>query len=553
MKRKHRLYTSALALSLLAGVPAVSASMMLPIVAAESTCTITIDGYESDVTYTAYQIFSGTPSEGDILSDIGWGTGINADGLKTALTEKGITAESSAADVAKIVTANTSGFLAAVRDNKKEGSGKANDTGAGTISGLQPGYYLITEKRGADGAEEAFIMEVVNTTTSIKPKTSSAPNREKHVHENGQDATNNLITVKDGSGYQDVADYAIGEEISFILTAGNVPTAEKIESWNKYVLTFTDTASKGLDITDVEARWAEINADTKEVTLGDLISEDLFNAVGPETAEDGKKTYTYTVTIKENGKYKATAHSGKSVVLLVKGKLNKDAAVNVPGSYDAANFNEYTLTYTANPEGEEKTTEADKTLVFTYQLDVTKVDGANADTKLTDAKFVLFKEENEVKTYYKVDADGNVSFVADKTAATVLSTDNGGTFTVKGLDEGTYYLEETQTPVGYNTLAGYVKVVVSANKLNTDYVDQTMDGVNGLTVTTTVVDKTTKETLDPNAEAQNGTTITVANNKGTKLPSTGGMGTTMFYTVGGLMVAGAAIFMITGKRMKKED
>ncbi len=551
MKRKHRVFTSALAFSLLAGIPA--AQTVLPVFAADQTtegCTITISGAESDVTYKAYQIFTGVPTKENnnmILSDIAWGDGVNSDKVLEALNKvEGLSNIVTAADAAKAAASKTQAFLTAVRTNKA-GDGIEASINEATketkIDVTEPGYYLITETRGT--TEEAFVMQVVDTDTTIKPKTNDSPVAEKHVHENTTGETTNKLMVAGETGYQDTADYAIGEEIPFILTADNIPTEEKLADWNNYRLTFTDTASTGLTLVSAEVHWATIDQN-KQVTVGDAIATGE-GEMAQVAVND--QTYTITVDIKKDGTYNGTGHDGQAVVVLLKGKLNDDAVLNVPGSFDEANSNKYTLTYTSNPEGETKTTPEDKTLIFTYGVDVTKVDGAKKDTKLTDAEFKLTNAEGK---YYKV-TDGTVSFVADATDATVLNTTKDGKFSVKGLDEGTYYLEETKTPAGYNSLNGLVKVVISSDKLTSDYADQAMTAVNDLTITTTLVNKESKLPLVTGDTGKTGKDITVENNKGTQLPSTGGMGTTMFYTVGGLMVAGAAVFMITSKRMKKED
>lgn len=169
-------------------------------------------------------------------------------------------------------------------------------------------------------------------------------------------------------------------------------------------------------------------------------------------------------------------------------------------------------------------------------MNVTKVDGTNNGTRLAGAKFKLYYEKDGTKNYAKVNLsegdnkDKITGWTATETEGTVLTTDNSGNITVKGLKEGTYYLEEIEAPAGYNKLTAPVKVDI-ANNPNSIYELKSVeaDGKAGTV-------------------AQAVGTITIANNKGSTLPSTGGMGTKLFYTIGGILMAGAAIVLVVRKR-----
>lgn len=557
MRRKHRLYSSALALCLLAGVPAAS-QVMLPVLAETQTgeCTITINNKEDDVTYKAYQIFAGTYStkEDGLLSDIVWGTGVDKDAVLNELTKEGstwgLTSSSTAEEVAAKVSDQTKkDFLAVVRAHT---TGTSAVNVGNTITVPSPGYYLITETRN-DGAEQAFILELAGKTAQINPKTAENPIAEKHVHENDSEAPNGLLKTND-LNYQDIADYTIGEEIHFLLTTQNLPSEEKIADWNEYFITFNDVKSDGLTIQDVQPKLATINADGTW-----SIGEDLTKFTKTDTA-DG---FTVLVKLKENNVYDKN-FAGKAVVLDVTAYLNNDAVAGVKDTYAESNFNTYTLTYTSNPEGQTETTDEDRTLVFTYQLDVTKEDKAT-QKKLQDAQFKLFRMNGESKEYYKEATDTKTLSFENVSAddATILTSNEEGTFSVKGLDEGVYYLEEVQAPDGYNKLSSLVKVTISAQK-NEEAPYAPAEGAaqspknfnTALSVTTELVANPgdSAASADGQGDLTAGTAgITITNSKGTHLPTTGGMGTTMFYTVGGVMVAGAALFLITGKRMKKEQ
>ena len=176
-------------------------------------------------------------------------------------------------------------------------------------------------------------------------------------------------------------------------------------------------------------------------------------------------------------------------------------------------------------------------------MDVEKVDGTENTKKLSDAEFVLKRNAGE-NTEYAVVTSGRLEKWVDSIAnATKLVTGVEGLVKVAGLDDGTYYLEETKAPSTYNKLSEDVEIVISATTAN----NQNWSG--------TASDALTKIDVTANGEKGEGNVnegsakVTVVNNKGSELPSTGGMGTTIFYVVGSILVLGAAILLITKKRM----
>ena len=202
-------------------------------------------------------------------------------------------------------------------------------------------------------------------------------------------------------------------------------------------------------------------------------------------------------------------------------------------------------------------TPEDKVIVFTYELDTTKVDGQDENTKLKDAKFVLLNSDGtKVAKITNDKFDGWQDLPPagddDKIAATdwftdtVLTSDDGGLFKIIGLDDGTYKLREIVAPSGYNLLSSDITVVITATTTN----GQTWTDGNASSALTKLA-----VTADGTAGTGNTSTgiagITVANNKGSTLPETGGMGTTIFYVVGAILVLGAGILLITRRRMNK--
>jgi len=206
----------------------------------------------------------------------------------------------------------------------------------------------------------------------------------------------------------------------------------------------------------------------------------------------------------------------------------------------------WTGTGTETPDDKGKTPE-DKVIVFTYELDTTKVDGNDNTIKLENAKFILSRKTAANADEYAKVTDGKLTgWTTTKGDATELVSGTDGLFKVAGLDSGTYYLTETQAPSGYNTLTDPIKVELTATTVN----NQTWDEVaaSALTELSVKADEVAG-TVD---EKKGIGSITIANNKGSSLPSTGGIGTTMFYVGGGVLVAGAGVLLITKKRAKKD-
>ena len=235
--------------------------------------------------------------------------------------------------------------------------------------------------------------------------------------------------------------------------------------------------------------------------------------------------------------------------------LNQNAEVGLPG-----NPNTVHLEYSNKPdqsgsgsgqpgdENETGNTPEDKVIVFTYELDVTKVDGQNAETKkLENAKFVLLnKTKNKVA---KVTADGKLDgWIAlpgenqPWDPSSVLTSDANGLFKVIGLDDDTYYLREIEAPTGYNLLANDVEVKITATTANGQ--DWT-DGNPATALTNLAV---TADNTSGTGSRHRIAAITIANNAGSTLPETGGIGTTIFYVLGSTLVVAAIVFLVTRRR-----
>ena len=179
--------------------------------------------------------------------------------------------------------------------------------------------------------------------------------------------------------------------------------------------------------------------------------------------------------------------------------------------------------------GDNQHTEHDTTTTYTWKLPIYKYhkDG-EAKKALAGAEFILYKGSDESNRDYAQVKDGKLTgWTKEKAKATTLISDADGKIAVEGLDADTYYLEETKAPGGYNKLAGPVTVVISH----------------------TVTDEGAHMTLTLKQGETNVEQVEIENKSGTELPSTGGIGTTIFYVLGSILVIGAVVLLIAKKRM----
>ena len=468
-------------------------SMGLTAFAKEATYTLTLTGTTTGHTYEAYQIFTGdlsTNAEGKkVLSNVAWGDGVTYSGKE------------SAADVAKALGDGTM-TIAQLEDkltlNKIEAKTVPSTEGRTVIGGLAAGYYLVKDQDGTQkdksDAYTKFIVQVVgDTEAAIK---SSVPTVEKKVKD-----TND--STGDTSDWQDSADADINDNVQYQIT-GTMPA--RIADYTSYKYIFTDTMSKGLTYT----------ANNATITIGDMDVTSSFK----ETVTPNKDGTTVTWACENlKGIKGVTLDENTKVVVTYSTKLNENAVIG-----SAGNPNEVDLTYSNNPnnggDGETGKTPKDKNIVFTYKMLVNKVD---QDKKsLPGAAFKLEKKNS----------DGSYNTVKEFTAGTETS------FEFKGLDDGDYKLTETTTPAGYNTIAP-IEFTISADH-DTDSADPKLTNLTG--------DVTSgKATFTVEKDAGSLTT-NVENNKGSTLPSTGGIGTTIFYAAGGALVVLAGAMIAARKR-----
>lgn len=509
-------------LALLAAFALVLA-MAVPAFADEVTCSITAPNNGHN--YEVYQIFTGTLSEDKgtkVLSDIKWGQNSKNRDAGANVGDK--VSETVLKEITDVATKSDSEKLDVIEKYVDLTAGKKFTTvNSGTTQNVPAGYYLIKDADHAydnqHNAYTQFIVEVAGKV-SFQPKTDY-PTVEKKVQENSK---TNSTTGDYGGKYNDVADYSIGDSVPFKLI-GSVPN---MSQYSTYKYTFHDTLAKSLTAPAKDDVKVYVSSDKAGTDKQDITSSFTVTVSGQE------------ITVHtEDLKAITGVSAGKYILVEYSAVLNSNAAINkenVTGT-DNGNINKVYLTYSNNPRNESEAgkTPEDTVIVFTYKIEATKVDG-ETNKELQGVTFRIYKMSGDDKWYAQV-ADGKLSgWGATANNDCVLTSGKDGKFSLAGLDDGTYFIEEITPLPGYNSIDP-VQIQVNGN---------TSNGQSGKGATSELAGVT----FTVGGESQNA--ITIVNNAGTTLPSTGGMGTTVFYVVGGGLMAVAVVLLVTKKRMENK-
>lgn len=375
------------------------------------------------------------------------------------------------------------------------------------IDNIDLGYYLVNGTATANGQSVTSLC-MLNTTTpdaTVNPKLSVP--------------TLDLTVYEDSEGqYGEVADYTVGEDVPFQIVS-TVP--ENMNGYDDYTYIIHDTLSDGFTFNDDIV-----------VTIGGtpLVEGTDYTVV---VSPDGQSISIDIITIKDQT-------PGAEVIVNFTAVLDEDFVI-----FNGENPNTAYLEYSNNPYDETSTanTPEDEVVVDTYEVTIIKYTGELiSPTYLADAHFAL-KLTNDTAAAaiaFVKEADGTYRVAtADEIAAGTTTTDlvspTGGMIPVAGIDEGMYYLFETQAPVGYNILEGAIPFEITR-----DY-----DTGKAYATASSVVATYTNGT-------ENGV-INVQNNAGVQLPETGGMGTTIFTVVGLVLMGAAVTVLVARKRMQRHN
>lgn len=555
--RRAAAFAAAVVMAACAAVP--MSSSFSASAAGNNTITITaVDGAAITHNYEAYQVFKGQYAAGS-LGNIDWGTGVDGTAILAELQSAAAPLDvfngaKDAKDVAEKLAAGVTkadddtlavAFAAVV--GKHLTAVKSGTYANGAITGLDDGYYLVQDASDSpsgtgetnSGAKTRFILKVAGGNVNVTAK-SSAPSVIKKVKEDDKTVTG-AVTVgayTANAQYNDVADYCIGENVPFELIS-TMPST--YDDYTSYFYQFTDTLASNFTLNTDSIAVKVVNADGEtSLTATDytVSSQD----------ESGK----FTITINDTKKI-TSIKKDSTIVVDYNATLNDTAEIGLPGQENKvdltySNNPNYTGDGASTPEGDKGKTPEDKVIVFTYELDVTKYLG-NEETKADaeDGTKAGFKLGNADGSKWAT-VDGNLritGWVDDVAAATEVTTDATGIFKFIGLDDGKYTLRETTTPTGYNTMADLTLTIGATTANNQVWSGTASDALSAIELTM----NSTNTAGDVNKGTVNGS---ITNQKGSSLPSTGGIGTTMFYVGGGVLVAGAGVLLITKKRAKKD-
>lgn len=520
--------------------------LLAALLAVAMVCAMAIPAFAYDTeevrahhSFEAFQIFQGDVSDDNTkISNVKWGKNItnSTDFLEKLTADPTISGEfnnpTTAQDVLAVISKwhdsddNSIAFARFVCHYLYSGAvdpgtsiPSSGDVVEIPIDGA--GYYLIVDTtyfKPGDSyhAYNSFLLKVNKGKFNlpIKPKFVK-PTVEKKVYDN------DINDISSAGGWGSSADHAINEKFKFQLIA-KLPKSDDraYDYYKEYAVLFNDTLSEGITYDKLDSVVIESNGDTYDIT---------------------KDSSKYTITESQNSfvvkipDVKACGaglnlNDGATITVTYTAHLNDKATVNTANSSNTTeNKNSVYLQYSNNPRIDTSLdqTTTSEVCVYTYQLNNTKYhDDATQGNELKGAGFKLYSDadcKNEVKLYQKDNFYFPIKDATDKDAVEMMISGQDGQFNVKGLDAGTYYLKETNPPKDYSACDD-TKIVISA-------------------------------THDVNHVSLSGNLSTTIINKkagGITLPSTGGIGTTIFYVVGGGLMVAAIVLLVTKKRMENK-
>ena len=523
--------------------------LLAALLAVAMVCAMAIPAFAYDTeevrahhSFEAFQIFQGDVSDDNTkISNVKWGKNItnSTDFLEKLTADPTISGEfnnpTTAQDVLAVISKwhdsddNSIAFARFVCHYLYSGAvdpgtsiPSSGDVVEIPIDGA--GYYLIVDTtyfKPGDSyhAYNSFLLKVNKGKFNlpIKPKFVK-PTVEKKVYDN------DINDISSAGGWGSSADHAINEKFKFQLIA-KLPASDDCayDYYDKYTVCFNDTLSDGITFDKL---------DTVEITNGDGGVSQVINNY---TLDPNDPQSSFKLSIDNVKTCVPDLNKGATITVTYTAHLNENATVNTEGGSNTTdNKNSVFLQYSNNPRIDTSLdqTPTSEVRVYTYQLNNTKYrDEVNENNKLEGAGFRLYSneactEEQEVKLYKKGNFYYPIKDATDKAQDAVeMFSDEHGQFNVKGLDAGTYYLKETNPPADYSACPD-----------------------------TTIVISATHDEHNVNLSGESNLNNKIINIKagGITLPSTGGIGTTIFYVVGGGLMVAAIVLLVTKKRMENK-
>lgn len=470
--------------------------------------SITIDNAVVGQTYNAYQIlylesYDATSGNYAYKANSAWATWLKTQTTYVSIDDQGYVTWVEGADAAAFAkAARAYAVLVDTETSKTAMTADATATATTTevkFENLKLGYYLVDSSLGT-----LCSLDTTNPDVTIKEK-NGVPENEKEVQEDSKVDANDPT-----KGWDSTNDADIGQTVNFQSTITAQAGAEN------YV--FHDKMSVGLTYVSVTGITLQGEKDTTATTVA-------TSNYTVKTGTDLTDGCTFEVVFTQA--FCDTLKANDKIVISYTATVNENAVVGLDG-----NKNESWLDY--GDETNTKSTPKSETITYTWDVDVLKYANGNESNVLEGVKFVLLNsDKSKVATVSNgkltgwVDVptagtDGKITWPAN----TVLTTGEDGKISVDGLDADTYYLREIEALPGFNVLSGDEEFTIEGAK---------EDAEND--------NKLKYETL----------VVKINNQSGTELPSTGGIGTTIFYVVGAILVVGAGVLLVTRKRMSNEE
>ena len=518
-KTIKKLMAALLAVALLCAmaVPAFAAEDATP-TTTSTTGTVTVQNVVSGKTYKIYRILDIDTHDSTYSSVVykvnnNWKAFIKSTGKAyftsiddttgVVVVKKDLTSE----DIANLAAA-AKAWLGEhdIADDGEKTAG-ATDTSI-QFTGKELGYYLLSSSNwGTNNADAIFSLSSSNPNVTVQEK-NGKPIIDKKIIENNNPVDSNTA--------------GIGDYVQF-------KTTVTVVDGTPYAYKITDTMSAGLTF---------INNNTS-YPLTVTVNNATFDASNYTLTST---TNGFTLTFHDNDDT-SVLHTNDVVVVTYYAQVNNNAVVGSSGNTNTATLN---YGHTPTNGGSSTTT----TYVWDFSIHKYTTTTTDSDIALSGAVFKLYKTNGSTKSYATFGGastnSDNVSvykltgWTDTEASATELSTPASGNIKLEGLDAGTYYLKEVTAPEGYNKLTADIEVIITG----------TMPSGESAVASHTVSYKAVG--AEGNASTADEGTVRVLNNAGATLPSTGGMGTTLFYVIGGGLMVAAVVLLVTKKRMENK-